>query len=92
MHAMNLRDDLTPAQAAALLPNTSVDSVRRWIRSGALPARTLPNGRYLVKRSDVEGLLKPVSAVNNEGVGGDRPLPGQDFLAWPTSGGEGERR
>jgi len=36
-----------------------VDSIRRWIRSGALPAQKLPNGRYFVRRGDVEALLSP---------------------------------
>ena len=74
----------SPTQAAALLPNTSVDSIRRWIRSGALPAQKLPNGRYFVRRGDVEALLSPAlpsppsesSAPDVEGV----ELPGQGAL------------
>lgn len=88
MHITNSGDALTPSQAAALLPNTSVDSVRRWIRSGALPARTLPNGRYLVRREDVEGLLRPVAATPQRGDA-DEVIPGQDVLEWPAAGSGG---
>lgn len=77
---MQVDDDeaMTPSQAASLLPNTSVDSIRRWIRSGALPAQKLPNGRYFVRRGDVEALLSPVgpSVSGVEGV----ELPGQGAL------------
>lgn len=80
MNDHELRADLTPAQVAALLPNTSVDSVRRWIRSGTLPARSLPNGRYLVRRSDVDGLLRPVVAhAELEPITVE---PGQEALPW----------
>ncbi|WP_425306111.1 helix-turn-helix domain-containing protein [Actinomyces succiniciruminis] len=67
---------ITPSQAAALLPGTSVDSIRRWIRTGALAARKLPNGRYLVRRMDVEGLLLPVDASPPS----SGELPGQEAL------------
>ena len=77
---MQVDDDeaMTPSQAASLLPNTSVDSIRRWIRSGALPAQKLPNGRYFVRRGDVEALLSPVgpSVSGVEGM----ELPGQGAL------------
>lgn len=86
LHLMNVHEmkepdageALTPSQAASLLPNTSVDSIRRWIRSGALPAQKLPNGRYFVRRGDVEALLSPVgpSAPGTE----DGVFPGQGAL------------
>lgn len=89
LHLMNVHqmkeadvdEALTPSQAATLLPNTSVDSIRRWIRSGALPAKKLPNGRYVVRRGDVEALLSPVgpSASSVSGVEGG-VLPGQGVL------------
>ena len=92
LHLMNVHEmkepdageALTPSQAAALLPNTSVDSIRRWIRSGALPAQKLPNGRYFVRRGDVEALLSPAlpstpSASPVPGVEGVE-LPGQGAL------------
>ena len=76
---------LTPSQAASLLPNTSVDSIRRWIRSGALPAQKLPNGRYFVRRGDVEALLSPAlpstsSSATSSGSSVDGVLPGQGAL------------
>lgn len=78
MKETDVNEALTPSQAATLLPNTSVDSIRRWIRNGALPAKKLPNGRYFVRRGDVEALLSPVgpSVSGVEGV----ELPGQGAL------------
>lgn len=87
VHHMQVNGDeaLTPSQAAALLPNTSVDSIRRWIRSGALPAQKLPNGRYFVRRGDVEALLSPAlpsasSSATSSGSSVDGVLPGQGAL------------
>lgn len=87
MHHMQVDDDeaLTPSQAASLLPNTSVDSIRRWIRSGALPAQKLPNGRYFVRRGDVEALLSPAlpsapSSATSSGSSVDGVLPGEGVL------------
>ena len=87
VHHMQVDGDeaLTPSQAASLLPNTSVDSIRRWIRSGALPAQKLPNGRYFVRRGDVEALLSPAlpstsSSATSSGPSVDGVLPGQGAL------------
>ena len=87
VHHMQVDDDeaLTPSQAASLLPNTSVDSIRRWIRSGALPAQKLPNGRYFVRRGDVEALLSPAlpsapSSATSSGSSMDGVLPGEGVL------------
>lgn len=92
LHLMNVHEmkepdageALTPSQAASLLPNTSVDSIRRWIRSGALPAQKLPNGRYFVRRGDVEALLSPVGpsapSVSSPPGTEDGVLPGQGAL------------
>ena len=87
VHHMQVNGDeaLTPSQAAALLPNTSVDSIRRWIRSGALPAQKLPNGRYFVRRGDVEALLSPAlpstsSSATSSGPSVDGVFPGQGAL------------
>lgn len=87
VHHMQVDDDeaLTPSQAASLLPNTSVDSIRRWIRSGALPAQKLPNGRYFVRRGDVEALLSPAlpsapSSATSSGSSVDGVLPGEGVL------------
>lgn len=88
MKEADIDEALTPSQAASLLPNTSVDSIRRWIRSGALPAQKLPNGRYFVRRGDVEALLSPalpstpsaVSAPSSAGPSVDGVLPGQGAL------------
>ena len=85
MKEADVNEALTPSQAASLLPNTSVDSIRRWIRSGALPAQKLPNGRYFVRRGDVEALLSPAlpstpSSATSSGPSVDGVLPGQGAL------------
>ena len=76
-----MKSNLTPSQVASLLPNTSVDSVRRWIRSEALAARVLPNGRHLVRQADAESLLAPAGGRSG---GHERAgeLPGQWVLSW----------
>lgn len=84
MKEADFNEALTPSQAASLLPNTSVDSIRRWIRSGALPAQKLPNGRYFVRRGDVEALLSPAvpsPPSASSASGAERlELPGQERL------------
>ena len=85
MKEADVDEALTPSQAASLLPNTSVDSIRRWIRSGALPAQKLPNGRYFVRRGDVEALLSPAlpstpSSATSSGPSVDGVFPGQGAL------------
>ena len=54
-------DFLTPQQVAALLPNTSADTVRRWIRNGELEAVKNLSGRYLVPRRALSQVLKPAA-------------------------------
>ncbi|WP_407641264.1 helix-turn-helix domain-containing protein [Actinomyces bovis] len=77
---------MTPSQVATLLPNTSVDSVRRWIRNGALPARVLPNDRYLIRRSDLDSLMQPAHAPTHPPTRTSYDvLPGQPVLSWPSS-------
>ena len=62
MHTDREEDFLTPQQVAALLPNTSADTVRRWIRNGELEAVRNPSGRYLVPRRALSQVLKPAAA------------------------------
>ena len=61
MHTDREEDFLTPQQVAALLPNTSADTVRRWIRNGALEAVKNLSGRYLVPRRALSQVLKPAA-------------------------------
>ncbi|MFB7837793.1 excisionase family DNA-binding protein [Nocardia brasiliensis] len=62
-----LPDDLIPATAAAVLVHVDAKTIKRWIKTGALRG-WLVNGRhYRVRRSEVLGLIQPVTAV-----GGDR--------------------
>ena len=61
MHTDREEDFLTPQQVAALLPNTSADTVRRWIRNGELEAVKNLSGRYLVPRRALSQVLKPAA-------------------------------
>lgn len=56
MQVENLDDFLTPREVAALLPRTSVDTVRRMIRNGDLPAIKTYGGHWLVRRVDALAL------------------------------------
>ena len=56
MQVENLDDFLTPREVAALLPRTSVDTVRRMIRNGDLPAIKTYGGDWLVRRADALAL------------------------------------
>lgn len=56
MQVENLDDFLTPREVAALLPRTSVDTVRRMIRNGDLPAIKTYGGHWLVRRADALAL------------------------------------
>lgn len=91
----DLRDLLTAAQAAALLPDTSAPTVLRWAKDGRLPFIELPGGvrsRKYFRRADIEALLKPrVAGRARDGVGRspDDPIPGQGRLAWPAAGSGG---
>ena len=53
---------LSAAQVAALLPDTTTQTVLRWAKQGLLPFVELPGGRSSRKyfrRSDIEVLLTP---------------------------------
>ena len=65
MHTDREEDFLTPQQVAALLPNTSADTVRRWIRNGELEAMKNLSGRYLVPRRALSQVLKPAAPVGS---------------------------
>ncbi len=65
MHTDREEDFLTPQQVAALLPNTSADTVRRWIRNGELEAVKNLSGRYLVPRRALSQVLKPAAPAGS---------------------------
>jgi len=65
MHTDREEDFLTPQQVAALLPNTSADTVRRWIRNGELEAVKNLSGRYLVPRCALSQVLKPAAPAGS---------------------------
>ena len=46
---------LTTKEAAFRL-GWCIDTVQRWIKRGWLPAKKLPNGRYLIKEDDIEAV------------------------------------
>lgn len=51
-------------QDAAKILGVSVDTVRRRISDGTLPAARIENSRLLrVRRADVEAMLRPVTTV-----------------------------
>ncbi|MBI2851737.1 MAG: helix-turn-helix domain-containing protein [Chloroflexi bacterium] len=49
---------ITTKEAADIL-HLAVETVRRFVRDGKLPAQRLPGGFYRVRLSDVEGMLQP---------------------------------
>ena len=56
------KDLLSATQVAALLPDTTTQTVLRWAKQGQLPFVELPGGRSSRKyfrRSDIEALLTP---------------------------------
>lgn len=58
---MATNDLMTPAEAAEAL-KLSLRTLRRYIRSGKLPAYSLGGSRtYRLRRADVERLLVPMS-------------------------------
>lgn len=65
MHTDREEDFFTPQQVAALLPNTSADTVRRWIRNGELEAVKNLSGRYLVPRRALSQVLKPAAPAGS---------------------------
>lgn len=55
----DLRDYVTPAEAAALL-GLSADTIKRRIRTGLLPAVRVSPRKTLINRADVEAQITPV--------------------------------
>ena len=53
---------LTTGEVAAR-SRTTPQSVLKWIRRGALPARRLPGGAYRVSESDLDRFLRPVPVL-----------------------------
>jgi excisionase family DNA binding protein len=53
---------LTTGEVAAR-SRTTPQSVLKWIRRGALPARRLPGGAYRVSEADLDRFLRPVPVL-----------------------------
>ena len=73
---------LTSVEAAALLPETSPQTLLRWAKQGRIPFVELPSGRKFFRRSDIEALLVPVGADVSVSEGGSGELVGQASLSW----------
>lgn len=71
-----MSDLLSAAEAASLLPDTSVQSLQRWARNGNIPSVVLPSGRRFFRREDIEKIITPVmpSASSADEVYEDVPL------------------
>lgn len=77
---------LTATEAAALLPQTTSQTVLRWAKEGQLPYVELPGGRRrrkFFRREDIEALLQPRVAPS-AGSPAESAPPGQVVLAWPS--------
>lgn len=68
-------DFLTPKEVAEVLPRTSVDSVRRQIRSGRLPASKTFGGHYLVPWWAVEEELEKMTRLSRPQRPSELPSP-----------------
>ena len=80
---------LTAAEAAALLPQTTSQTVLRWAKEGQLPYVELPGGRRrrkFFRREDIEALLQPrvAPSAGSPAESPDGVLPGQPVLSWPS--------
>lgn len=58
-----------------MIPTCNEQTLRRWARSGRVPAVQLPSGKLLFVREDIEELLVP-RFLTSEGAG----LSGQGRL------------
>lgn len=84
-------DYLSAAEAAALLPSTSAQTVLRWAKDGLLPYIELPGSRARRKfflREDIEQLLTPkVASSPSSAASASSPdevsqFVGQEVLPW----------
>lgn len=57
-------DDLIPIGDAARILGVSIDTMRRWDRTGKLVAVRTLGGQRRFRRSDVEALVKPVKVAS----------------------------
>jgi excisionase family DNA binding protein len=60
----------------AAIARASVDTVRRWIRSGQLPS-VKPGRRRLVRRGDLERFLARDTLVERRAIAGSGPNQAQ---------------
>ncbi|MDR6939252.1 helix-turn-helix domain-containing protein [Arcanobacterium hippocoleae] len=71
---------ISSAEAAAILPETSTQSLLRWAREGKIPSVRLPSGRRFFRREDIEKLLAPFQPSVSDSFGSfsDVPFPGME--------------
>ena len=68
-------DFLTPKEVAEVLSRTSVDSIRRHIRSGRLPASKTLGGQYLVPWWAVKAELEKMTRLSRPQRPSELPSP-----------------
>lgn len=64
---------LTTGEAARLCAVTP-DTVRKWIRSGRLPAQCTAGGHHRIDRRDLEKVLRPALSLSRQGQGPSSPF------------------
>ena len=52
-------------ESAAKYSDTSVFTIRRWIKAGLVPATKLPSGTWRVRRDEMEAFLQGTSESNS---------------------------
>ena len=57
---MDLTEELMTAIDVASHLHVRVETVRKWIADGDLPALVLPGGGYRIRRTDLSKVLQPV--------------------------------
>lgn len=77
---------LDASAAAALIPDCTAQTVRRWAREGRIPVVTMPSGRMRFRKSDIVDMLTPrllsPSASSADESDDSVELPGQEALSW----------
>ena len=66
---------LSPREACELIPGVGYQAFLNWLRNDKIPHITLPNGRKLVRLSDIEALLQPPPGNDSVSAGISNELP-----------------
>jgi excisionase family DNA binding protein len=65
-HADKADDLLTTGESADIV-GVSVDTIKRWERAGKITSLRTPTGHRRFRRGDVEALLQPAGARDDQG-------------------------